>query len=378
MKYDVVALGELLVDFTDEGVSKRGNSIFEANSGGAPCNVLAMLTRLGKKTAFIGKVGKDLFGGMLKSAITRVGIDASNLIEDAAANTTLAFVKTDDDGDREFAFYRKASADTLLRTDEVNEKLIENCSFFHFGTLSLTHEPAAATRFAVRAAKHAGARISFDPNLRRPLWENLADAKAQMRWGFGMCDVLKVAEDELRFFYDDTPSAANYSPEATNYTEKPLKAIENMPIYNMPPIADYSPEAANCTEKPLKAIEDMPIYNMPSIADYAEKLQKEFPNISILFVTKGKDGSEGFCGDIHAEAPAFCVKTLDTTGAGDTFFGCCLARISELDNAPPTKPWLTETLLFANAAAALVTAKKGALSVMPNRAEIDDLKNSKN
>ncbi|MDD7390436.1 MAG: PfkB family carbohydrate kinase, partial [Lachnospiraceae bacterium] len=170
-KYDVTALGELLIDFTENGKSNQGNSLFEANPGGAPCNVLAMLTKLGHETAFIGKVGNDFFGKQLKAALEETGIDSAWLQMDDEVHTTLALVHTFEDGDRDFSFYRNPGADMMLAEDEIPEELIENSKIFHFGTLSMTHEGVrAATKKAIRLAEEAGALISFDPNLRPPLW----------------------------------------------------------------------------------------------------------------------------------------------------------------------------------------------------------------
>ena len=165
--YDVVALGELLIDFTENGVSEQGNPIMEANPGGAPCNVLALLNNLGKKTAFIGKVGNDMFGQMLAGEVEKSGTDVSNLVFDDQVHTTLAFVHTKPDGDRDFSFYRNPGADMMLKKEEVMEEVIKGGRIFHFGTLSSTHEGVReATRFAVDVAKQNGLLISFDPNLR--------------------------------------------------------------------------------------------------------------------------------------------------------------------------------------------------------------------
>ena len=173
-KFDVIALGELLIDFTESGQSNQGNPLFEANPGGAPCNVLAMLSNLGHKTAFIGKVGNDFFGEQLKNAIMETGIDASCLCMDEKVHTTLALVHTGADGDRDFSFYRNPGADMMLTEEEVLEEVIKTSKVFHFGTLSMTHERVRrATKKAVRAAEEAGTLISFDPNLRPPLWESL-------------------------------------------------------------------------------------------------------------------------------------------------------------------------------------------------------------
>jgi fructokinase len=318
-KYDVAALGELLIDFTSNGFSDQGNPLFEANPGGAPCNVLAMLAKLGKKTAFIGKVGKDMFGALLRDSIVGAGIDDSGLVTDARSNTTLAFVQNKPDGDRDFSFFRDGSADTRLRPKEVAENIVTDCRIFHFGTLSLTHELAAsATKRAVNLAKQSDAMISFDPNLRLPLWDDLDCARTAISWGCAECDILKIAEDELRF-----------------------------------------------------------LYGKELIADGVARIRQDYPNIRILFVTKGREGSECFYKEIHTAAPSFLeVKTIDTTGAGDTFFGCCLASILERGLENFNAKTLFEILLFANATAALVTTKKGALRIMPEHGEILALVNS--
>ena len=189
-KYDVIALGELLIDFTMNGQSEQGNNMFEACPGGAPCNVLALLNKMGKKTAFIGKVGKDQFGALLRDTITEAGIDASNLMVDENVNTTLAFVHTFPDGDREFSFYRNPGADMMLRKEEVSLDKICASKIFHFGTLSFTHAGIrTASQYAIQCAKEAGALISFDPNLREPLWENLEDARKANEYGMECTDI---------------------------------------------------------------------------------------------------------------------------------------------------------------------------------------------
>lgn len=198
--YDVTALGELLIDFTENGMSEQGNPLFEANPGGAPCNVLAMLAGLGHKTAFIGKVGRDFFGEQLKSVITEAGIDASYLRMDEQVHTTLAMVHTFADGDRDFSFYRDPGADMMLTEEEVPEELIRNSRIFHFGTFSMTHEGVrAATKKAVQTAREAGAVISFDPNLRPPLWKSLNDAAEQTLYGMGQCQFLKISDNEIQW-----------------------------------------------------------------------------------------------------------------------------------------------------------------------------------
>ena len=310
--YDVIALGELLIDFTSSAPSGQGNPQFEANPGGAPCNVLAMLARLGRRAAFVGKVGDDLFGWMLKGSIAETGIDAGALVLDPAAHTTLAFVQNAPDGDRAFSFYRDPGADELLTPEELPESALRSAGIFHFGSLSLTREPSrAATRRAVALAAEGGAVVSFDPNLRPSLWKNLDAAREEMLWGCSVCQVLKVAEEELSFL---------------------------------------------TTEEDLEA--------------GAAKLRRDFPNIRLLLVTKGKEGSTAFWREHQVSRPGFPVEAIDTTGAGDTFCGCCLHHILEwgLENLDEER--LGEMLSFANAAAGLVTPRKGALRSMPEEAEV--------
>lgn len=315
-KFDVAALGELLIDFTDNGKSKQGNELFEANPGGAPCNVLAMLTRLGKKTAFIGKVGDDLFGRSLREVIRAAGIDSRGLILDPAAHTTITFVQTAPDGDRDFVFYRNPGADCLLKETELDPKLLRNIRVLHFGSLSLTHSSARdATRAAIRIAKAGGAAVSFDPNLRVPLWDSLETAKEQMLWGCRQCDILKVAREELEF-----------------------------------------------------------LTGFPDIDAGQEALRTRFPNIQILFVTDGCRGSRAFYHGLSAFRPAFRqLHPIDTTGAGDTFCGCCLNYLLEHGRNQLTEQNLMEMLNFANAAAGLVTTKKGAIRSMPGISSIQKL-----
>lgn len=314
-KFDVVALGELLIDFTENGVSEQGNPVLEANPGGAPCNVLAMLNKLGKKTAFIGKVGNDTFGYMLKKVVEESGTDVTNLVMDNAVNTTLAFVHTYPDGEREFSFYRNPGADMMLTKDEVREDIIKAARIFHFGTLSSTHEGVrAATRYALDVAKENGLLISFDPNLREPLWSSLADAKREIEYGLSKCDILKISDNELEF---------------------------------MTGTDDYS-----------KGV----------------KMLREKYDIPLIFVTLGKDGSRAYYKDIMVEAPPFTeVKTIEKTGAGDTFDGCALGYILEHGIENLTEENLRELIIFANAGASLITTKKGALKVMPEKSEIEAL-----
>ena len=311
--FDVIAMGELLIDFTDSGKSNQGNGLFEANPGGAPCNVLAMLSVLNHSTAFVGKVGDDMFGRLLKNTIEQVGIDSTGLVLDGDAHTTLAFVQNAPDGDREFSFYRDPGADELLRADELPVAMLEQAKIFHFGSLSMTREPVrSATRAAVEAAKKGGAMISFDPNLRASLWKTLDMAKEQMLWGCSVSDILKVAEEELEFL-------------------------------------------TGCKE----------------IEAGAARLREMFPNIKLMMVTRGKDGSVAFWKDLCVFKPSHPgIHAIDTTGAGDTFCGCCLHQVLECGLDGFSQEKLEEMLCFANAAAGLITTKKGAIRSMPTLADV--------
>lgn len=313
--FDVVALGELLIDFTENGTSSQGNTIYEANPGGAPCNVLAMLNKLGRKTAFMGKVGVDIFGNKLKAVLDEVGIDTRALLMDSDVRTTLAFVQTFEDGDRDFSFYRNPGADMMLKEDEVKEELLAQCKIFHFGTLSMTHdEVRKATKKAVSLAKKNGAVISFDPNLRPPLWSSLDLAKEQVDYGLRQCDVLKISDNEIVWF----------------------------------------------TGK----------------EDYDEGIQilQETYKIPLILLSMGREGSRAYYKNFRVEkAPYLQKNTIETTGAGDTFGGCCLHFVLKygLENLDDDK--MMRMLSFANAAASLITTRKGALKVMPSAEEVEKL-----
>lgn len=314
-KFDAVALGELLIDFTDNGVSAQGNPVLEANPGGAPCNVLAMLNKLGKKTAFIGKVGDDRFGHMLRDVVKESGTDVTNLIADSSAHTTLAFVHTLAGGEREFSFYRDPGADMLLTSDEVKDDIITASRLFHFGTLSSTHDGVrAATRHAIDIAEKNGLIISFDPNLREPLWKSLDDARREIEYGLSHCNILKISDNELEF--------------------------------------------------------------MTGTDDYDEgiRILRERFDIELIFLTLGSSGSRAFYKDISAEASSFNeITPIEKTGAGDTFAGCALSRVLDIGMENITEDTLRQLLIFANAGATLVTARKGALKVMPQEEEINEL-----
>lgn len=313
-KYDVIALGELLIDFTQNGLSEQGNGLFEANPGGAPCNVLSMLNNLGKKTAFIGKVGRDQFGFTLKKTLDELGICTENLMLDEEIHTTLALVHTFADGDRDFSFYRNPGADMMLRADEIKEELLSDTRLFHFGTLSMTHEGVReATKKALSIAKKAGALVSFDPNLREPLWDTLEHAKEQVLWGLGQCDILKISDNEIQW---------------------------------------------------LTGKEDF--------TEGVSYIRERFP-IPLILVSMGRDGSRAYYGGGYVEAAPFIQEnTIETTGAGDTFCACVINYVLEHGLVDLTDTQLKEMLTFANAAASIITTRKGALRVMPSEKEVLD------
>ncbi len=312
----VVALGELLIDFTDNGLIGQGNTLFEANPGGAPCNVLAMLTKLGHTCAFIGKVGDDMFGTLLKNVLEEARISVDGLIMDKDSRTTLAFVKTLEGGDRDFSFFRNPGADMMLTPEEIPDSILEKASVFHFGSLSLTHEPVrSATVKAVSIARSSGAVISFDPNLRPPLWNDLEEAHEQISWGLSQCDVLKIADNELLFMTGEK---------------------------------DFDLGVA--------------------------KLRSQYPNIRLICVTAGADGSYCYWNDLRVFRPA-CKKggVIETTGAGDTFCACVLHDVLTNGLDKRTEENLGQMLTFANNAAYLVTTKKGAIRAMPSPEQIKAL-----
>ncbi len=306
-KYDVVAIGELLIDFIENGMSTQLNPMFEASPGGAPCNVLAMLQKLGNRTCFIGKVGDDFFGHMLEETIGDCGIGTEGLVFDKEVPTTLALVHKKADGDRDFSFYRNPGADMMLTENDVEINLIKNAKLLHFGTLSMTHKEAEkATLKAIKTAEDNGLLISFDPNYRAPLWDDEERAREKMTLGFKHCDILKISDDEILF-----------------YTGK------------------------------------------ASIDEGMKDILDEF-GIRLACATLGKKGSIGYYKGqrIFTESVAN-PDAIDTTGAGDTFMGCvidyCLHH--DLDNLSGDD--LLNMLTRANRAASVITTRKGALKVMP-------------
>ena len=312
-KLDIVALGEILIDFTPYGQSNEGNVLFEQNPGGAPANTLVAATRFGAKTAFIGKVGDDQFGHYLKGILEEVNISTSGLVFTKEANTTLAFVHLNPDGDRSFSFYRKPGADFLIRPEEVDKNLLSDTTVFHFGSISLTHEPARSTTVeAVKYAKEKGAMISYDPNWRPGLWQSHEESIEWMKKGAQYADIMKVSEEELELITGESD------------LEKGSRILEEM-----------GPQ--------------------------------------VIFVTLGDAGCYYRINKGTGHIPAYKVPVIDTTGAGDSFFGSMLYQIiegnKELDSI--TKDDMDQYITTSNATAALCVQKKGAIPGIPLRAEVN-------
>lgn len=314
-RYDIIAIGECLVDVLATQSSDGGKLLMEGNPGGAPANVLAMAGKFGAKTAMIGKLGNDMFGNFLKSVLSSQGIDTTYLSMDLTAPTTLAIVSLSDEGDRQFSFYRNQTADISLRPQELDSAMLKEASCMHFGSVSLTGEPSRSATFAaVEAAKSAGALISFDPNLRQPLWKTMEESKEQINKGLSYADIVKLSEDELEF----------------------LTGKEN-------------------------------------IEDGIEQLLCQYP-LKLVAVTCGPDGCVCRLGNELLYSRAFDVPVVDTTGAGDAFWGTVLGLMSKLSfNIEGIRAEeLSEILKLANAAGSLVTTKKGAIMSMPSESEVQE------
>ncbi len=306
---DVVALGELLIDFAAKSTDKKGYPTMVANPGGAPGNFLAALNAYGRKTAFLGKVGNDAFGHLLLGTLEEAGIETKGIVVDGSVFTTLAFVTFDENGDRSFSFARKPGADTQLTWEEIDKSLIDDARVFHFGTLSLTDEPVrTATQKAVAYAREKGKLITCDPNLRKPLWPSEDAAREQMLWSLRQADVVKISDNEVAFLWNCTPEEG------------------------------------------------------------ADKLLKEF-GVSLAMVTLGPDGC--LLKTKNASFLASCPKVhpIDTTGAGDIFGGSALSRLLELEKSIDA---LTEEDLayigrFAATAASLSTEVSGGIPSIPEK-----------
>ena len=313
--YDVVALGELLIDFAPHSVNEGGYPVLSAHPGGAPGNFLAALNMYGCKTAMIGKVGDDLFGRLLIKTLQNAGIETKGIVMDENQFTTLAFVSLDKSGNRDFSFARKPGADTCLTPDEIDESLIADARVFHFGTLSLTNEPAAsATRKAIELAKKHGLTISLDPNLRKPLWKNEADAKVAMTWSLKQADIVKISDEEIEFLWGLTPEEGG------------------------------------------------------------KKLLNEF-GVSLAYITLGPKGcyAVNASHQVSVSSPSG-IRVVDTTGAGDIFGGSAMSQFLKYQKAPAelTEKELTQIICFACTAASLSTQKHGGITSVPTLPEVQE------
>ena len=311
----IVALGELLIDFTPVGVNDVGIAVYERNPGGAPANVLAMASKLGSSTAFIGKVGNDSFGRYLKSVLVNSNIDTSGLLLSDEYKTTLAFVNLDENGDRDFDFYRGQGADTMLRPEEIDSNIFDECELFHFGSVSLTCEPSrSATIAAAREARRRGKRISFDPNYRQPLWRSEAEAKEEILKVVPLANILKVSEEEMVLL------------TGVNDLEQGAAILSEM-----------GPE--------------------------------------IVLVSRGSSGAFYYTKDYCAALPTYAVDTIDATGAGDVFLGVILNRLlgsaSYRETGIIGQTELNEIVDFANAAGSIATTRYGAIPSFPDLKEIE-------
>ena len=306
----VVALGELLIDFAQIS-TENGYPTMKSHPGGAPCNYLAALSKYGISTAFIGKVGNDAFGKALVDTMEKTGIDTRGIVIDDNVFTTLAFVTNDEKGDRSFSFARKPGADTCLNWDEVDKSLIDECEVFHFGTLSLTDEPSkSATEKAVAYAKEKGKLISFDPNLRKPLWNDLAKARETIIWGLHQADIVKISDEEVEFLW----------------------------------------------------------HGLVGESEARYKFNNEF-DISLVMITKGENGAFIANRDHAVQVKTPKVNTIDTTGAGDIFGGSAVARLLELNRHPDalTAEELEYIGKYAACAASLSTEKQGGIPSVPDK-----------
>ena len=315
MNYDVVALGELLIDFTESGKSSDGMRLFEQNPGGAPANMLTAVSRFGWKTALIAKVGDDMHGRFLIETLEKEGIATDAVIHDPKQFTTLAFVGLDSNGERTFSFARKPGADTMLREDELDMELLTNCKVFHFGSLSLTDEPArSATRKAIRTAKDSGAVISYDPNYRASLWPDVETAVEMMKSAVPFADVLKVSDEESLL----------------------LTGCKD-------------PEEA------------------------AEKLLAMGPKL--VAVTLGSEGAFLVGNGIKEKIAAFSVQSIDTTGAGDSFWGGFMSSFLSLKVPVDDASWedLKKCAVTGSAVAALCVQKRGGMPSIPLKEDVVSL-----
>lgn len=309
--YDVVALGELLIDFAQQSVDESGYPTMAAHPGGAPGNFLAALNKYGARTAFLGKVGEDAFGRLLLNTLRQAGIETRGILSDPAVFTTLAFV-TFKEGDRSFSFARKPGADTMLRFEELDLSLIDQTKVFHFGSLSLTGEPVReTTRRAVAYARQRGKLITFDPNLRPPLWDSAEQAREEILWGLDQAHVVKISDEEVSFLWDCGPE-----------------------------------------EGARRLLDDH--------------------GVRLAMVTLGPKGCLLVNRRGRASAPSPKVTVTDTTGAGDIFGGSAVSRLLKLGKSPEEleEAELAAIARFAATAASLSTERPGGIPSIPDEAEV--------
>ena len=308
---DIVAIGEVLIDLTQKGVDENGVAQYAANPGGAPANLAVAAARLGAKTAFVGKVGRDAFGSSLRAVLEANDVDTQGLLEDGKEHTTLAVVSVDETGERSFSFYRNPSADVNLRAEELPEKLLKDTRVLHFGSVSLTAEPArSATLYAARAARENGCLVSYDPNYRASLWNSQEEAVREMKNALPLCDILKISDEELPLLTGTTDPAEG--------------------------------------------------------SGILAKL-----GIRLIFITLGANGAFFRLGAQTGSVPGIPVKVGDTNGAGDTFFGAALSKLVKEDLNTLTLPRLTQIAAFANKAASITTSRHGAIPAMPRLEEVE-------
>lgn len=308
---DIVAVGEVLIDLTQRGVDALGIPQFSANPGGAPANLAVAAAKLGAKTAFVGKVGQDGFGKYLRSVLEENNVDTTGMLTDHREHTTLAVVSVDETGERSFSFYRDPSADVNLHAEEIPAGLLKDTRVLHFGSVSLTAEPArSATLYAAKTARENGCLVSYDPNYRASLWSDEKTAVREMKAALPLCDILKISDEEL-----------------------PLLTGTSDPVEGSRLLAENG--------------------------------------IRLIFITLGADGAFFRLGEQTGSVPGIRVKVGDTNGAGDTFFGAALSKLvrEELDKL--TMARLTEIAAFANKAAAITTSRHGAIPAMPTLAEVE-------
>ena len=312
---DIVTIGEILIDLTNSG-RKDGIPLYTANPGGAPANVAVAASKLGARTAFIGKVGKDYFGDFLRHTLEENRVDVSGMRTDNEARTTMAVVSLSETGERSFSFYRRNCADVLLTSDDISLALLSDTHMLHFGSVSLTDEPSrSATIFAAQKAKEYGATVTYDPNYRANLWKNEAQAVEQMKFVLGFIDILKISDEELPL----------------------LTGTDNY-------------------ETGTKQLYDE--YGIP-----------------LILLTLGAKGAYYRRGEETGRVDGFKVKVADTNGAGDTFFGAFLSRIAALQIYVPndlTPPQLYECIRTANLAASITTSRHGAIPAMPDLKELEE------